>query len=764
MLAELYQLARNIEAQGIVPELAHKDFDDNFGVSDHTTFVARLREIENTISLQLMPLPREHELALWTLKSYNFKYYPAVRPKSPVFEIQPEAEQWKIFKKPIGNGFDSAWSNRVQEELRKISHVDNCLPSIDLSDGLDNASQMIEWKEHDNRDLHKLSELAQSYTHLVQNPSIAGDLIFHACLDLMRNAKNNEEVLAALSLLVGKHKQPKNNPPEVEYKVQLLLDLQLSSDPSFTIYTHAMRQAVVEQLVGKGRNSDNHQPCLFSPSGGIRLTSPLPGWSAPPIVNKATAPFSKFGDEPCNARYGMSDSDALPISTETAQHLVASLKAATDPIREGINWRAIKNGKYERVNKKTKESSDVLIAYPSLKDESLRAIDLLAEPKTCSDKDENQVAGSRQFEALGKAVIERLGNVVDSGKVPNYIRILLIRKVDKWKIQLAYHATPTTQQLKEAIERWESSGNYLPEQLKVPFPSSKSPTGLTRPLRPNLLFPEEVARLLARKWMRDGTDFRPIESPPVGDIFDLFLMRSPDEHGLAHQLLAVLLERSGVLLSSSGQALRKGRGEWKSHFPKTKSGSLDTRKPDPRYEYAKALSLIGTLLHIMNSNPDDPKNAAAFKVGRLLAMADELHKQYSIAVRSKSKNESGKLKIDMPTTLIGNGLLSRAGDDPVAAIDDLRERERIYLGWAKTLIGKSKSDNPKDIAINSARKIVRLYQPLANELHALGIPRELDPESRAHLFLGYLAPVLGQNAPETNNQENTENQSKQDHE
>ncbi len=768
MLAELYQLARNVEAQGITLDPVHNNFGTP-GLTSHTNLLARIYATGNKISLKFSLLPKEHGFALWTLKNNNFKYFPAVRPKSPLFHVNPDSELWESLKKPGRNTDLTNWKSKIQSEMKLLREADgDGNLDIDLSDGIENADRVSKWSSSEKSGITPILEIAYHYRLLSRDSARAGNIIYKACLDMLVTATNQDECKAALALLVGNLKESKNKPPTVEFKVQLLLDLSLPGDPAFTIYTRRMQHKILDQLLSESAASTEKQPCLFSPSGGTRLKSPMSGWSAPPVVSKSTAPYSKFGDALCNARYHLSDSASLPISTESAQRIVASLNAATDPSRKGINWRFVKNGKFERKRKQTNECSDVLIVYPSFDDHTLRGIDVLAKPETTSETESSSKiqARVRQFETLGKDAIERLEKVSSSEAVRDYIRILCIRKVDDMgKIQLAYHATPSTQQFKEAIKRWEASGDFLPEQFRVPFPSSKSPTGLTRPLRPNLLFPEEIPRLLARKWIRDGTDSRPLESPSVGDIFDLFLMQNPDEHSLATQLLDITLERCGVLLSNAGQALRKGRDIWKNHCPKTKANTLDTRKTDPRYEYPKALSLTGTLLHIMNSNPDDPKNAAAFKVGRLLAMADELHKQYSIAVRSKSKNENGKTKIDMPTTLIGNGLLSRAGDDPASAIADLLDRGRIYIGWAKTQTGRSKSNNPLDIAINSARKVARLYQPLADELNTLGIPRELDTESRAHLFLGYLAPVLGQNGAKSDGEDQSnENQSDQDYE
>ncbi len=96
---------------------------------------------------------------------------------------------------------------------------------------------------------------------------------------------------------------------------------------------------------------------------------------------------------------------------------------------------------------------------------------------------------------------------------------------------------------------------------------------------------------------------------------------------------------------------------------------------------------------------------------------------------------------DIPNSLIGNGLLGRAAESPALALEELAERSRIYIGWAKSVGGV---DEKKKIAVNSARKILRLAQPLAERLHAEQLlEKELSAVGKAHLFLGYLSPVLG---------------------
>ena len=124
-------------------------------------------------------------------------------------------------------------------------------------------------------------------------------------------------------------------------------------------------------------------------------------------------------------------------------------------------------------------------------------------------------------------------------------------------------------------------------------------------------------------------------------------------------------------------------------------------------------------------------------MGQLVAIMDELHKCYCTVVRENK----------MPSTLIGNGLLGKASDSPAQALEELSDLDRVYTGWAKTV--SFTKDNTKNIKINSARKLLRLAAPVCECLHSdPSLDKPLNSVQKAHLFLGYLAPVLGKNEDE----------------
>ena len=307
----------------------------------------------------------------------------------------------------------------------------------------------------------------------------------------------------------------------------------------------------------------------------------------------------------------------------------------------------------------------------------------------------------------------------------------------KWgqlQVQLSYSAVPTIKDFIAAVETWSRAGENLPKNLQIPLPSKTSATGFRR-RTPRLLFPEEISRLLTQQWTRDGSEFTTIQGPSVGMVLDLFLRKQGVWEAAAMRLLELTLIRSDALLVGAGHILHRdgpaSTVNWAKFIAQAQSGKV---RKQPDYALAQTLSLLGSLLYIMNSTVQTYTNESAYLVGKLLAMMDELHRCYCVAER----------KGDIPNSLIGNSLLGRAVDSPAMALAELCERGRIYMGWAKTASVRDGTDDSHQIAVNSARKLLRLAQPIAEQLHAgADLTTELSAVRKAHLFLGYLSPTLG---------------------
>ena len=410
----------------------------------------------------------------------------------------------------------------------------------------------------------------------------------------------------------------------------------------------------------------------------------------------------------------------------------------------GKTWRPLKNG---LATTNGMEQSDVLIAYPSCSiaefqgEPMPRIVDVLGEPESASE--EEGAARRKSFQDAAEPVSSAFDRAVKREAAAQHIapdlQILLIRQVSSGQIQIAYSARPSLAQFIDAVNRWSQSASNLPAALRVPTRSSNSTSGFAL-VKPRLIFPERINRVLARQWVRAGNDSTAVPAPPVGMVLDVFLRRPGALPTLAAELLNVTLSRTEPLLRGVGGVLHRDQlhpahadflGQWK-HF--LKGAAKGKGKPDVGYATAHTLSLIGSLLYAMDSKASDYTRRSAFLVGKLLAMMDELHKHYCVVVRDGA----------VPPSLIGNSLLGRASDSPAQALAELCERSRPYIGWAKTVATPEKPEEKvARIAVYSARKLLRVAQPLCEQLGAdesLGQP--LGDLDKAHLLLGYLSPVL----------------------
>ena len=110
---------------------------------------------------------------------------------------------------------------------------------------------------------------------------------------------------------------------------------------------------------------------------------------------------------------------------------------------------------------------------------------------------------------------------------------------------------------------------------------------------------------------------------------------------------------------------------------------------------------------------------AAFNIGKMLALADTLHKEYCRHVRDNS----------IPPQLIGNALMATAIDNPERGLVRLRERLMIYKAWA---------DKVKGEKYKLAKWALSQMGQVANELAGVDLPTRTDDAAKAQMLLGYL--------------------------
>lgn len=740
MLSELYHLAKNLSHQGQEKLLVHTDFGEP-GLSGHLNLRLLFNDAGRIVRLEV--LQKMDETCLWTLKKGKKRFFPAVRLKHPLLQLLPNEPAWQEIKKPTSTALRSLLESR-KKDIRTMDLRGECVQ----------AERMKVWKHENHETASRITAFAVNFLALVTKDFAVK---LSDALDEALSRSNDEKALKTLqALLCGTLKEAKNKPPEVDFKVQVIFDYLPAGEIIGCLYNAKVQRVILECLnsekapvskKGKITESVNGlRDCAFEGRPMVLLQGPYPDWSAKPVIGNVFKPFSKFAQAPCNFRYHAAESDGFAIGSDTAKELVAAGCFITSPESRNKTWRSLLNGKFDMRNGKKIETRDVLISYPSFDWKELVPVSIFGRPnndtKSSEDSDVDESTApvpAQVFTQVAETFVNALTSEVSNSDLERkYIRLLVLRAISPGQVQLAYSATPTCEHFTTAVQHWVASEKNLPPRLTVPLPSKKSESGFGW-FTPNLLFPEDAIHVISHQWMRGGTESSRLQAPPVSDILDVFLQREGVWQDTAKELLETLLPRVEPLLIGAGNILhridRQNLSAWRDFAPKTESGQLDKRKPDPRYYLTKSLSLIGTLLHALDSTPNHYMKETAYLVGKLLAAMDELHKCYCVSER----------KGDIPPTLIGNGLLGRAADSPEMAFDELCERSRIYLGWAKTVQLSGKETEAVKIAINSARKLLRIVEPMAVELHqSTALKKPMSAEGKAHLFLGYLSPVLGE--------------------
>lgn len=755
MLLEAYQLLANRIGQGHSENQSHEHFSTNISKGYDTWRL--ILNLDGSI-YKIEPMGDKEKPGFWSLvegTSAKAKRFPALRPTSSLLQLGVDAGEWEklkrvsdksmteakdllisLTKKSNKNAQDflDAWTFKAtpvlkwktKEDSDQLLYLQQCVKVFGRFCGL---SEDKEWKLPEK---NKRAELGKA---------VARKLVF-AFVALLERSTEVNQIKAIAASLLGKRKEPKGKTPKIEVATQLCIDLHLPEALGSTVYTLRMVKMALSCL-GTGSADGPQGVCAISGTVGPLLKTKFPDWDSGLFK---TPPYSKFVDAPCNQRYRRFGLDGLDISSHLARSLVGALKGMVAPSLEWKTWVKLHNGKFKRESgKKPIPLKDLMLVYPSFDIEDLVTIDVFTHRRPGNVDDEAEQA--TQFvdcaESLSRALREK--SVLASGDA-EYMRVMLVRAISKGQVQLSYAAAPTVKEFVSALEAWTQSGNNLPHGLQVPLPYKRSTTDF-RWRSPRLLFPEQISLLLTQQWTRDGSESTYVQGPSVGMVLDLFLRKPGVWEDTALRLMEMTLDRDEALLVGAGLVLHRedhGASEpwklWKSFIAKAQSGK-DKRYPD--YALAQTISLIGSLLYAMNSTVQKYTNESAYLIGKLLSMMDELHKCYCVVVRNG----------DIPNALIGNGLLGRAADSPALALDDLRDRSRIYIGWAKTagvtekMVAASKSDEKVKqtiIAVHAARKVLRLAQPLVEKLHADPLlEKELSAIRKAHLFLGYLSPVLG---------------------
>jgi len=266
--------------------------------------------------------------------------------------------------------------------------------------------------------------------------------------------------------------------------------------------------------------------------------------------------------------------------------------------------------------------------------------------------------------------------------------------------------SPSVEDVLNAAQWWQQATANVPE-VTLPLPGNKGEHAVhSEPYAP---YPDQVVRLLSEEWVTNGTRSNKIRSIGLGEVLDVMLRKPGKWEPAAQHMLDLTVRRLSPLLLGVFGTLHMGEMQRWDNYP-VRSREIALR----------AVSTLGILLDAISRRKETYMSGTAFLVGRLLSLADTLHREYCKHVRGG----------DIPPQLIGNGLMPAAADNPKDAVDRLRERMMPYKAWA------DKEDGERS---RLAKWAVGQMGQVCQRLSELELSSETDQAFRAELFLGYMA-------------------------
>jgi len=687
----------------------------------------RVRLRENSSISSIEAVSDEEWSGLWTKLDGNQNSRPVVRLTVPLLNILPKDPWWTSI------GYTKAQNREIVNEKARIDALKKALDTPEWFQSFsitgkdkDSSRKMPAQKVSDlwarvqdkSKEFsaflsgnNELADVRSVFERIAMLPDMQG---FATCLRLLikeRLESGNIPIDIIETLLVGKLKRERGDEWEIsESKLQLAFDVE-----NGTIYRTNTKTAI-EMVLGFQNNDSKKKSqldksfvkCAYGSNGPLQK-GPFPKVQIPIVGEKGIPIVSMFSEAPANTRYGLTESDIIPVAQILATQMTKALIWATSDERKGKTWRGIASGLFD----KSREKKDLLISYVNGKPDIDAAVaDFFGTDQNSLDK---------QFEVDSKTVCDALSAIVRD--VPSSkLRIFVLRQVSSGQVQVVLSRDLDPMRIVEGARLWsEGALNLPPIQIPLPKEKDKAPE-IGHPVAP---YPEQIVQLLSRQWIREGAkngyqeSFTPVTGPPLSSIIDL-LIREPSKYKLvARDLLHRSLIQIGPLLRGLTGALRTYIEKRYNQYPLKY-----------RYQALIACSTIGLTLHALNSQKEVYMQNSAFAVGKMLALADDIHRSYCEVVREGN----------IPPNLLGNSLLSTAMENPSRAITILGDRLKVYISWAKTAKEPQGTDKETEkIAIRTARKRLDQYGPVAELIATQGLPVKMDDVAKAHLMLGYLA-------------------------
>lgn len=473
------------------------------------------------------------------------------------------------------------------------------------------------------------------------------------------------------------------------------------------VFNHARKEILVvnkEEAYALGRalsSADGKERGHLCPLTGKLTHGAVDKFPNPnlPLLGNTTL-MSMFQEAKCHYRYGKIGTEVFPASSEAAAQLDNVLRYITSDDLKFKTWMPVASGKWEGNPKK--EQRDLLICYaeelPELQNEGLAFL-------LGGDSDSSE----QRFESISSLVCDALRKN-RSSETSSRIRVFVIRKISKGQSQVVLNDFCSVADLFDAVDLWkQAASNHPPYALYLPRKKGEKAEKVSY-LVP---FPADLLRLLQYQWVRMGeTDNDKERSKlagcPLSSAYDLFFERGGRTQATARQTLQMIIQRIRPLLMGIGRA---GNA--------TDFDILEKYSVAAKRAVLQAVSFLGIVLFKLGYTKENYMKDAGYNIGRLLSLADCLHKEYCRHVRN-----------EIPNQLLGNSLLQTVLDNPVRGLARLSERIAIYTAWVSRVHGEQ---------YWLARWAKKQMGMVSERLSEATIPDSPDDALKAQILLGYLA-------------------------
>lgn len=537
----------------------------------------------------------------------------------------------------------------------------------------------------------------------------------------------------AIKLFLGKYNQ-KTDMWDIGEEVSIYFE---DSEEEIESSRDAFRQLILQvESEQSGKDDEKLPHCALTGESQTLVEKKFPQVNLPKPFN-LTPLLAMNKDIPCHERYGKIAATICSVGSQTSNQMADALRRITDDSLKGKTWESIISDKGS--------NTDLLIVYyePNPIKNNADLATLLNNYRKIgirnSDNDDTKDTSSEpssdeDFTIKTKAVIRLLDNNISEFDNTRIV-CLILRKIDKARSMLLFSDSFTVAQLREDALFWQRGSKNVPEIKLWIFKDNQSKDNQSKKPVLQGVTPisfKDAQELFCNKWIRGGTESCRVSGVSRAEIFTLFLQRNHDAKREVYVLLSRLLENCEELLIYVG-----GKHGLKKANDSSKKDKI--KENDQRICTLHCLAMLGILLKNLNSEKEVYMNKTPFNLGRLLALADQLHIFYCQDIRGG----------DIPSSLIGNALIPIAKTNPAQALIRLGDRLPIYMAWAKKYLNSKKSeDNDKKPTPGYVAWVMKEMDHVSKAIEESDeqLTEKFSDIEAAQFLLGYLALYKGKDS------------------